>query len=115
MKTIRGEGMPSYRHHNHGNLYIRFEVLMPDKNWTNDPAAFEALRNALPSPSVQNIPPTEAMTETGVSEDISEEEHSQVVEALDAIRKAEDKKHQAGMEDEYGGAGGREHMQCASQ
>ncbi|KAJ4163202.1 hypothetical protein LMH87_004945 [Akanthomyces muscarius] len=115
MKTIRGEGMPSYRHHNHGNLYIRFEVLMPDKNWTSDPAAFEALRNALPSPSVQNIPPTEAMTETGVSEDISEEEHSQVVEALDAIRKAEDKKHQAGMEDEYGGAGGREHMQCASQ
>ncbi len=104
--------MPSYRHHNHGNLFIRFEVQMPDKNWTQDPAAFEALRSSLPSPSVQNIPPAEAMTESGHVEEASNEEQLQLKEAL-LVMEAEES-HKAGMEDESGG-GGREHMQCASQ
>lgn len=66
---VRGQGMPSYRHHDCGNLYIRFSVKFPEKNWTQDPEAFEALRKILPSPDVHNIPPAEAMTEPADLED----------------------------------------------
>lgn len=47
-KTIIGEGMPSPRHHNHGNIYVQFKVRFPEPNWTNDPAAFEKLAQVLP-------------------------------------------------------------------
>lgn len=60
---VRGQGMPSYRHHDFGNLYIQFNVKFPEKNWTSDSSAFDALRNLLPSPALQNVPPAEAMTE----------------------------------------------------
>ena len=54
--------MPSHRHHDHGDLYISFDVIMPEKGWTNDPNNFEALRKALPLPTLPKVP-TEAMTE----------------------------------------------------
>jgi DnaJ family protein A protein 2 len=63
MKMVRGQGMPSPRHHNFGNLYISFQVKFPEKNWTQDPAHFDSLRQILPAPSLQNIPPQDAMTE----------------------------------------------------
>ncbi|KAL2290771.1 hypothetical protein FJTKL_14754 [Diaporthe vaccinii] len=69
VKMLRGQGMPSYRHHDHGNLYIQFNVKFPEKGWTADEAAFEQLRKILPSPSVQNVPPAEAMTEPADLED----------------------------------------------
>lgn len=69
VKMIRGQGMPSYRHHDIGNLYIQFSVKFPDKGWTSDPAAFDSLRKLLPSPALQNVPPTEAMTEPADLED----------------------------------------------
>ncbi|KKY36620.1 putative chaperone dnaj 2 [Diaporthe ampelina] len=69
VKMLRGQGMPSYRHHDHGNLYIQFNVKFPEKGWTTDDAAFEELRKILPSPSVQNVPPAEAMTEPADLED----------------------------------------------
>ncbi len=67
---IRGQGMPSHRHHDYGNMYIRFGVKFPEKNWTQDPAAFEALRKFLPSPEVVNTPPAEAMSEPADLEDV---------------------------------------------
>jgi DnaJ family protein A protein 2 len=67
---IRGQGMPSYRHHDYGNMYIQFSVKFPEKNWTQDPAAFEALRKFLPPPELVNTPPTEAMTEPADLEDV---------------------------------------------
>ncbi|KAK4226126.1 mitochondrial protein import protein mas5 [Podospora fimiseda] len=69
VKMIRGQGMPSYRHHDYGNMYIQFNVKFPEKNWTQDPAAFEALRKYLPSPDVVNTAPTESMTEPADLED----------------------------------------------
>lgn len=69
VKMLRGQGMPSYRHHDHGNLYIQFNVKFPEKGWTADEAAFDQLRKILPSPSVQNVPPAEAMTEPADLED----------------------------------------------
>ncbi len=70
IKVVRGQGMPTYRHHDFGNLYIKFNVRFPDKNWTTDPAAFDALRQLLPAPAVENVPPTDAMTESADLEDV---------------------------------------------
>ena len=28
---IRGQGMPSYRHHDFGNMYIQFDVKFPER------------------------------------------------------------------------------------
>lgn len=101
---LRGQGMPSYRHHDTGNMYVRFNVKFPEKNWTQDEEAFEALRKYLPSPAVQNVPPSEAMTEPADLEDPDNSSSSRFAA------------HDGGMEedDEDGPAGG-ERVQCASQ
>lgn len=70
VKMIRGQGMPSYRHHDFGNMYIQFNVKFPEKNWTQDPAAFDALRRVLPPPELLNVPPADAMTEPADLEDV---------------------------------------------
>ena len=67
---IRGQGMPSPRHHDFGNLYVQFDVKFPDPRWTEDPTVFESLRKSLPAPAVTNIPPREAMTEVADLEDM---------------------------------------------
>lgn len=45
LKVIRGQGMPSYRHHEPGDLYVRVQVQFPDRI---DPAVVPALESALP-------------------------------------------------------------------
>lgn len=67
---IRGQGMPSHRHHDFGNMYIQFTVKFPEKNWTQDLAAFDALRKILPAPAVVNVPPTDATTDPADLEDV---------------------------------------------
>lgn len=99
---IRGQGMPSYRHHDHGNMYIQFDVKFPEKNWTADPAAFEALKTILP-PSPEGVtPPVDAVTEVADLEDV---DVSQQARASGAGAMDED--------DEDGQQG--ERVQCASQ
>jgi DnaJ family protein A protein 2 len=101
---IRGQGMPSYRHHDFGNLYVKFDVKFPQKNWTTDPAAFDALKAILPAQSDANPPPAETMTEVADLEDV------------DASQQA--RAHGAGAmdeEDEDGHPAGGERVQCASQ
>lgn len=101
---IRGQGMPAPRHHNSGNMYIRFNVKFPEKNWTDDVDAFEALRKVLPSPSVQNVPPAEAMTEPADIEDMDSTSQNRVFN------------NGGGMdEDDEDGHPGGERVQCASQ
>jgi len=99
---VRGQGMPSYRHHDFGNMYIQFSVKFPEKNWTMEPAAFEALRQLLPPPSEANNPPPEAMTDTVDLEDIETQAQARVFGGG-----AED-------DDEEGHTHG-ERVQCASQ
>ena len=70
VRMVRGQGMPTYRHHDFGNLYIKFSVKFPEKGWTADPAAFDALRKLLPAPAVENVPPTDAMTEVADLEEV---------------------------------------------
>lgn len=100
VKMIRGQGMPSYRHHDYGNMFIQFAVKFPEKGWTEDPAAFEALRKYLPAPAVLNVPPQEAMTEPA---DLEEVEGSGAGRGFSNSPMEEDDEPQA------------ERVQCASQ
>lgn len=99
---VRGQGMPSHRHHDFGNMYIQFNVTFPEKNWTADPETFEALRKVLPSPGVQNVPPAEAMTEPADLEDLDSSSQNRVFGS-------------PGMEDDDDEHAGGERVQCASQ
>lgn len=102
---VRGQGMPSYRHHDYGNLYIRFDVKFPEKNWTDDAEAFETLRKILPPPTSQPAAPAEAMTEPADLEDLDTKAQTKVFGDPNSM--GED-------EDEDGHPGG-ERVQCASQ
>jgi DnaJ homolog subfamily A member 2 len=104
IKMVRGQGMPSYRHHDFGNLYIQFSVKFPEKNWMQDPQGFEALRQLLPSPSLQNVAPAENMTEPADLEDV---EAASGVRAFGGAGGAD--------EDEEDGHPHAERVQCASQ
>lgn len=103
VKMIRGQGMPSPRHHDHGNMYIQFAVKFPEKGWTDNEEMFEQLRKILPSPSLQVTPPAEAMTEPA---DLEEVDAQQSQNAFGGGGMDED--------DEDGHPHG-ERVQCASQ
>ena len=45
VKVIRSQGMPSQRHHEPGDLYVKFTVQFPD---TIDPSKVPLLEQALP-------------------------------------------------------------------
>lgn len=101
---IRGQGMPSYRHHDFGNLYVQFDVKFPEKNWTTDPAAFDALKSILPAQLTPTAPPAETMTEVA---DLEEMDPGQQARAQGLGMGDED--------DEDGHPAGAERVQCASQ
>lgn len=100
---VRGQGMPSPRHHDFGNMYIHFNVKFPEKAWTADPTAFESLRKILPSPSLENVPPAEAMTEPADLEDMDNQAQNRVFGG------------QMGEDEDEDGHPGAERVQCASQ
>ncbi|CZT17728.1 probable mitochondrial protein import protein MAS5 [Ramularia collo-cygni] len=110
VKVIRGQGMPSYRHHDFGNLYVQFEVKFPEK-LTGPPDAdgyptamgpeqVKMLESVLPPRQPQNIPPPDAMTE-----DYS----------LEKVDASEGRAARATDEDEDEMGAGGERVQCASQ
>ncbi len=45
LKVLTNQGMPSHRHHDFGNLYVRIQVKFPD---SIDPAVIPQLEAALP-------------------------------------------------------------------
>lgn len=96
--------MPSPRHHDMGNMYVAFNVKFPEKNWTEDPAAFEGLRQILPSPALETVPPADAMTEPANIEDADNNQRAQRTFSADAMD-----------EDDEDGHPGAERVQCASQ
>ncbi|TGZ81947.1 DnaJ-domain-containing protein [Ascodesmis nigricans] len=102
IKQIRGQGMPSYRHHDHGNLYIKFDVEFPPDHF-NTPEQLALLDNILP-PRRQPEVPQDAMVE-----DV-------VLEEVDARDQARAHHGASGMDDEDEDMhGGAERVQCASQ
>ena len=104
--------MPSYRHHDFGNLYIQFEVKFPEAlsgppgedgyPTSMSQQQIKALESVLPPRRPQAIPPPDAMTE-----DYSLEKVDPLSEGQRASKMHED-------EDDEMGAGG-ERVQCASQ
>lgn len=100
---IRGQGMPSMRHHDFGNLYIQFDVKFPPEMF-NTPEKLQQLENILPPRKETEQPPADGMVE-----DFS-------LEAVDQSgqRRAQGATHMD--EDEEDGVPqGAERMQCASQ
>lgn len=109
---IRGQGMPSYRHHDFGNLYIQFDVKFPERiNGPGEegapmsPEQIDALKKVLPVGTVTGpMPPPDAMTEDFTLDEV------------DPTREQARARGMAGMDDdddEMGGGG--ERVQCASQ
>jgi len=108
IKVIREQGMPSYRHHDLGNLYVQFDVKFPDRlggpdgaSLTDDEVAM--LERVLPPRNKRQLPPANAETEEFTLESIND-----VREGARAHGATGDD------EDEEMGGGG-ERVQCASQ
>lgn len=98
LRVVEGQGMPSYRHHDNGNLYIRFLVDFPAKDWTT-PDKIAMLENVLPARPKTKLP---------------KGAHSEVCEMADVDPMQEARAQGAaggdGDEDEEGGQPG---VQCA--
>ena len=93
--------MPSFRHHDFGNLYIQFDVKFPDKTELRN---LEMLEQILPPRMRQNAPPADSMSEDYDLEDVDARGHARAQGA-------------AGMgdDDDDDVPPGAERMQCASQ
>lgn len=106
--VIRGEGMPSHRHHNFGDLYVQFEVVMPTQQEFEEDqrlAEIPKLRDILPLPRRLNLPSDE--DQLRMYEECP-------LEPLDQIQQAR-LQNGTGMEEEEDGPPGAERVQCASQ
>ncbi|KAK4943812.1 Type I HSP40 co-chaperone [Elasticomyces elasticus] len=99
IKVIKGQGMPSFRHHDFGNLYIQFDVKFPDKTQVQN---VELLEQILPPRMEQKLPPPDSMTEDYDLEDVDPRQQARAQGATDE-------------DDEDGIPAGAERMQCASQ
>ena len=110
IKVIRGQGMPTYRHHDFGNLYVQFDVKFPERlGGPNDAPMSDqqkaALESVLPPRMPQNVPPPDAVTEDYPLANVDPNREQARAQGA-AMMMDED--------EEMGGAGG-ERVQCASQ
>jgi len=113
IKVIRGQGMPSYRHHDFGNLYVQFDVKFPEKlsgppdengyPTSLTPEQIKALESVLPPRMPQNVPPPDAMTE------------DYPLEKVDPTREGQRSQGATGEDDDDEMHAGGERVQCASQ
>ncbi|KAE8147622.1 hypothetical protein BDV25DRAFT_159927 [Aspergillus avenaceus] len=103
IKMIKGQGMPSFRHHDFGNLYIQFDVKFPEKDQLNN---LNLLEQVLPPRLEQPQPPTDSMVEDYELEDVDSSEYSQA--RAHGAAGAMD-------EDDDDVPPGAERVQCASQ
>lgn len=100
--------MPSYRHHDFGNLYIQFEVQFPQRLGGPDGAAMtdeqvKMLEAVLPPRRQGELPPPDSMTEDYQLDDVDPMREGQRAHGASAMD-----------EDDEEGMGG-ERVQCASQ
>ena len=93
--------MPSFRHHDYGNLYIQFDVKFPNKTELRN---LELLEQVLPPRMKQNPPPADGMVEDYDLEDVDARGHARAQGAAGM-----------GEDDDDDVPAGAERMQCASQ
>ena len=100
---IRGQGMPSMRHHDFGNLYIQFDVKFPPQLF-NTPEKIQMLEDILPPRKPGVEPPADAMVDDFQLEQVDQsgQRRAQGATGMDE-------------DDEDGVPQGAERMQCASQ
>lgn len=100
---IRGQGMPSMRHHDFGNLYIQFDVKFPPQLF-NTPDKIQLLEEILPPRKPGVEPPMDAMVDDFQLEQVDQsgQRRAQGATGMDE-------------DDEDGVPQGAERMQCASQ
>lgn len=100
---IRGQGMPSMRHHDFGNLYIQFDVKFPPQLF-NSPEKIQLLEEILPPRKPGVEPPIDAMVDEFQLEQVDQsgQRRAQGATGMDE-------------DDEDGVPQGAERMQCASQ
>ncbi|KAI9748548.1 MAG: Type I HSP40 co-chaperone [Lichina confinis] len=106
VSMIPNQGMPSYRHHDYGNLYIEFEVVMPTMNEFVEDGRIDKmpqLRDILPRPRHLNTPPADA-----IKEDFE-------LRMLDPTQQTRAQGSMMGGMDEDDAPSGGERVQCASQ
>lgn len=103
IKMIRGQGMPSMRHHDFGNLYIQFDVKFPPQLF-NSPEKIQLLEEILPPRKPGVEPPIDAMVDDFQLEQVDQsgQRRAQGATGMDE-------------DDEDGVPQGAERMQCASQ
>lgn len=99
--------MPSYRHHDFGNLYIQFGVRFPKRLGGEDSGLSEqdvkALERILPPRIPDQLPPPDAMVEDFVLEDVDPAQQARS-RGMTALDEDEDDMHPHA-----------ERVQCASQ
>lgn len=79
-KVIEGQGMPSYRHHNFGNLFITFQVEFPENHWTST-EKISLLEDILP-PRPSNLEiPADAVTEECFLQDLDPRQQQRATNA----------------------------------
>ncbi|KAF9385058.1 Type I HSP40 co-chaperone [Podila verticillata] len=99
LKAVMGQGMPTERHHDFGNMYIQFEIDFPAANWT-DLSHIEQLRAILPAATpLPELPKTAHIEEVSLTE-------------MDPRQKARAEHGNMGDDDEEGHGPG---VQCAQQ
>lgn len=103
VKMIRGQGMPSFRHHDLGNLYIQFDVKFPDK-LEPLPAGERDLLEKILGSQKQPDPKLDSMTEDFELENVDAGNQRRAHGATSMDEDEED-----------GVPAGAERMQCASQ
>lgn len=101
VKVIEGKGMPQYRHHNYGNMYVQFEVVFPVPDEFATPEKLAALETILP-PRPDVVIPAGAETEEVMLSDVDQ----------NLYRSAQE--HDEDMGDDEGGEG-FQRAQCATQ
>ena len=103
LRCVEGQGMPSYRHHDHGNLYIRFVIDFPPANWTS-PDQIASLEKILPPRPKVKLP-------KGVTSEVCELSEIDPMQEARAEGAARSQREDEEEEDSQGGPG----VQCAQQ
>jgi DnaJ family protein A protein 2 len=100
--------MPSFRHHDYGNLYIKFDVKFPTRLGGPDgesmtPEQIKALESVLPPRIQQQAPPPDAMMDDFLLEEFDPQRDGGR-RGMNAMDEDDDDMHP-----------GAERVQCASQ
>lgn len=117
VRCIQGEGMPRFRRSGRGNLYVKFEVVFPPKNWAT-PAKLQALAEILPAPPAVMLQPNDPNWYPVTMSDVGKMPASFFAEAAAGEHRGasgctsdDEEQHQQ----QFFGHGGAKAVQCGNQ